>query len=80
MTQFINYEVCQTEGRVLTNDGGPETNMIHPGDDRTDAQRKLDASVTPEDARKYIRKERERNANRDKPRAVSDDAFINDYD
>lgn len=24
MTRFINCEVCQTEGRILTNDGGPD--------------------------------------------------------
>ena len=23
-TRFINCEVCQTEGRILTNDGGPD--------------------------------------------------------
>ncbi|MDB5607752.1 MAG: hypothetical protein JWP25_4652 [Bradyrhizobium sp.] len=23
-TRFINCEVCQTEGRLLTNDGGPD--------------------------------------------------------
>ncbi len=24
MTMFINCDVCQTEGRILTNDGGPD--------------------------------------------------------
>lgn len=43
-------------------------------------QQELDASVTEEEAREYVRKERERNANRGKPPPVSDDAFINDYD
>ena len=43
-------------------------------------QRKLDASVNPEQAREYARKESERNANRDKPVPPSKDGFINDYD
>lgn len=43
-------------------------------------QQKLDASVTEEEAREYVRKERERNANRDKPYPPSEDGFINDYD
>lgn len=36
------------------------------------------ASVTEEQARDYVRKERERNANRDKP--IPRDGFLNDYD
>jgi hypothetical protein len=49
-------------------------------DGRSEFQRKLDASVTEEDAREYVRKERERNANRDKPIPAPRDGFINDYD
>jgi len=49
-------------------------------DGRSEFQRRLDASVTEEDARVYVRKERERNANRDRPTPVSNDGFINDYD
>lgn len=45
----------------------------------SEQQRKLDASVTPEQAAEYVRKERERNANRDKPHPQPD-GFINDYD
>lgn len=43
-------------------------------------QRDLDASVTEEQAREYVRRERERNANRDKPVPPPRDGFINDYD
>lgn len=43
-------------------------------------QRRLDASVTEEDACKYVRQERERNINRNSPTPVSNDGFINDYD
>lgn len=46
----------------------------------SDAQRKLDASVTEKHAREYVRRERERNINRDKPIAAPRDGFINDYD
>lgn len=45
----------------------------------SEQQRKLDASVTPGQAAEYVRKERERNANRDKP-ISQPDGFINDYD
>lgn len=45
----------------------------------SEMQRKLDASVTEAQAREYVRKERERNANRDKPHPQPD-GFINDYD
>jgi hypothetical protein len=43
-------------------------------------QRNLDASVTAEQAAEYVRKERERNTNRDKPIPWPKDGFINDYD
>lgn len=42
-------------------------------------QRKLDASVTPEQARVDVRREREALTNRDKPHPQPD-GFINDYD
>lgn len=44
------------------------------------AQCKLDASTTPDQAREYVRKERERNTTRDKPEPAPRDGFINDYD
>lgn len=37
-------------------------------------------SVSPDEAAEYVRKERERNANRDKSYPVPSDGFINDYD
>lgn len=49
-------------------------------DGRSELQRRLDASVTEEEARAYVSKERERNANRDKAVPAPRDGFINDYD
>jgi hypothetical protein len=44
-----------------------------------ESQRKLDASVTSQEAAEYVRRERERNANRGKT-TPQPDGFINDYD
>jgi hypothetical protein len=46
----------------------------------SEAQRKLDASVTEEQAREYVRKERERNASSAWPHPTPRDCFVNDYD
>lgn len=49
------------------------------GEGLSEAQRRLDASVTPKQARANVRSEREASANRNKPKPQPD-GFINDYD
>lgn len=76
---------CEATGWVLPGDGMP----IKPMNDNpkpaqiqvlSEFQRKLDASVSEEQARESVRKEREREANRDKTEPWPRDGFINDYD
>lgn len=46
--RFINCEVCQTEGRILTNDGGPD-DVDHGVCPECNGERVIEIYVTPGD-------------------------------
>lgn len=46
MTRFINCEVCRTEGRILTNDGGPD-DVDHGVCPECNGERVVEVEVIP---------------------------------
>jgi hypothetical protein len=45
-TRFINCEACQTEGRILTNDGGPD-DVDHGVCPECNGQRMVEVETEP---------------------------------